>query len=190
MLRGFLLVALLGMAALLSGCATLSKAQCEAGDWYNLGVSDGARGLPISQIDEHVSACAEHGISVNRSLYEGGRTQGLQSYCRLDRAESDGRAGRTNYHACTGQFGVSFDRVFDAAEDVYRVQNDIIAANAEMDALLRRFTQDGISAEERASLKAAITNQQNAIEILQDRRLLEEQELRFIVRQEELRVGR
>jgi hypothetical protein len=185
MLRGLLGIGVLLFIGILAGCATLNKAQCEAGDWRNLGASDGGRGFPLSYIDEHITACKEHNISVNRQLYEAGRNEGLVSYCRLERAESEGRAGRTNHRVCGGSFGASFDLIYEAARDIYRVQTDIDVADARLDDLLRQVTTNGLTDAQRSEIRGEIFNVQGELGVLRDRMSLEERELRFLVTQEQ-----
>ena len=55
----FLLFAL----ALLAACATLNEDQCRAGNWYDIGVRDGANGRSLDFILQHAKACNEFGIA-------------------------------------------------------------------------------------------------------------------------------
>jgi hypothetical protein len=177
------------LVGLLASCATLNKAQCEAGDWRSLGISDGERGYPLSYLSDHISACAEHGISVNRELYAAGREEGLQSYCRLDRAESEGRAGRINYNSCQGDIGVAFNRIYREARDVRDIEQKIAVANGQMDKLLQQITLPDQTDEQRASLRSQISNLQGSIRVLEDERRLEERQLRNAYLEEEKRLG-
>lgn len=187
-MRHYLILITLLAAVVLSGCATLNKAQCEAGDWHNLGINDGANGLPASHINEHVSACAEHGISINRELYMAGRTQGLRQYCQLERAESDGRAGRTNFNSCTGDIGISFARVYDASREIFLLKQERNGLESSMDNLLRNITADGLTQDKRRAIKLRIEIEQDRMDLLADRISLQEQRLQFVYSQERSRL--
>ena len=90
------------MAALavlaLSGCATVSKSECQSGDWYDIGVRDGARGYGEERFLENAKACAKHGLSADRERWLDGRMRGLERYCTAQNgfavgAQNGGYAG-------------------------------------------------------------------------------------------------
>ncbi|HYD80827.1 MAG TPA: DUF2799 domain-containing protein [Paucimonas sp.] len=87
------LAAGLTAAALLGGCASLSKDECLSANWRQIGFSDGAKGLPNKQIEKHGKACAEHGVQVDLDEYLSGRQQGLQTYCQPANGFLVGRSG-------------------------------------------------------------------------------------------------
>ncbi len=136
MARLLLAIAALFLTAWLSGCATLTKSQCEAGDWRGIGVSDGVKGYATSRFGEHVKACAEHGITPSRQLYEAGHAEGLKVYCQLDRAADEGMADRPNYQVCTGELGVSFNRVYYEGRRVFTERQRIVEMKSELDDVL------------------------------------------------------
>lgn len=180
-----------GLAAIvaLSACATLSKAECQTGDWRGIGFADGNRGEPLSRIEDHMEACSEHGIAVDRQLYEAGRKEGLETYCRIDRAESEGRKGRPYHNVCEGETGVSFLAVYDEARDVHAVERDLQLVRSRLDTLIEQITASGLSKADRAGLRLEISTQQDRIRVLEDRIRLEEKELRFTYQREQARLA-
>lgn len=136
MARLLLAFAALFLTAWLAGCATLTKSQCETGDWRGIGVSDGMHGYATSRFDEHVKACAEHGITPSRQLYDAGHAEGLMVYCRLDRAADEGLANRPNYLVCTGELGVSFNRVYYEGRQIHTERQRLAEMKSELDDLL------------------------------------------------------
>jgi len=132
----FLVVSALFLTLWLAGCATLTKSQCEAGDWRGLGVADGIHGYAASRFDDHVKSCAEHGITPSRELYDAGRAEGLKVYCRLDRAADEGLANKPNYQVCTGELGVSFNLVYYEGRRVYTERQRIDDLKSELDSVL------------------------------------------------------
>ena len=48
-----------------------------AGDWQELGFKDGSKGANIDRVHKYTNVCAEHGVSVQSSLYSKGYEQGL-----------------------------------------------------------------------------------------------------------------
>lgn len=174
----------------LAGCATLSEAECQAGDWRSIGRADGANGRPLSYVGRHADACSDYGIAVNRDLYEAGREEGLQSYCRLDKAEAEGRRGRTNHHVCSGRMGASFDRVYDAARQVREAEQDVAVAESRLDGLLDRIDDPGLTDDERGRLRREILDLRLRIDFLRLDVRRAERNLRDVVRREELRLAR
>lgn len=86
--------------ALLSGCATLSKKECQQGDWYAIGLSDGENGYNASRIKDHSDACGEHQIRPDHAAYRRGRDQGLLSFCTARSGYHVGAKGSTYRNVC------------------------------------------------------------------------------------------
>lgn len=68
-------------AALLAGCETVSKEQCVAGDWSEIGRAHAAQGYPSSRFDDVIKDCGRHGITPDPQAYMSGWDQGVQLYC-------------------------------------------------------------------------------------------------------------
>lgn len=177
-------------ALVLASCATLSEAECEAGDWRAIGISDGANGYPPSYIDNHIEACSEYGVAVDRQLYLQGREQGLERYCTLETAERDGRRGRRNYGTCEGEMAVSFLLVHRAARSVSEAEAKIDSVDAEIDGLFSRLSNRELSDAERTSIMLEIDSVRRTRFSLERALLDAERDLAEIRREEELRLAR
>lgn len=189
MIRLTLAGAAVATIAVLAGCATMTKAECEAGDWRSVGMADGSNGRPLAYLDQHNAACADHGIPVNRQLYEAGRNDGLRVYCRLDRAEREGREGRTYYNVCTGDVGVGFNRVYLDAKAIHDIDRQVTSMRRELDALLDEMVIPGLSGDRLTRLRAEIRIAQNALNRLERDRSAAERQLALTRRQEEERLA-
>ncbi len=187
--RLILLACGLLLALVLAGCATLSEQECQAGDWRSIGRADGANGRPLSYLGRHNDACADYGVAVNRELYEAGREEGLRSYCRLGRAECEGREGSPNHHVCAGRMGVSFDRVYDAARQVHEAEQDVDVARARLDGLIDRIDDPDLTDEQRSRLRREILSLRLDMDLLRLDVRRAERDLRDVVRQEERRLA-
>ena len=108
----------------LSGCATLSRDQCQQGDWFGIGLADGQAGQAENRLDQHNKACAEYGIGVNPQHYLEGRAQGLNDYCRLENAFDSGLRGQRYQRVCPPAMDAAFDRYNAAAYEVYELRSD------------------------------------------------------------------
>ena len=91
-LKSITVIAGVSLLALM-GCASLSEDTCRAGDWEAIGLKDGARGASPDQIFRHASACNDHGIAPNKTLWDKGRTEGLKLYCTPRVAYEEGADG-------------------------------------------------------------------------------------------------
>ena len=138
--------ALLGVAlcalGLLAACATLTEEECRTGNWFDIGVEDGANGRLPGFLASHAEACADLGITPDRVAWEKGRQTGLPQYCTPARAYDVGRRGRDLSPACpVGQLpalesanarGQEWHRI---TERILDLEDDIRDINAELRSL-------------------------------------------------------
>ena len=123
----------------LAACATLSEDQCREGDWYAIGLNDGADGRSPDFIRNHAKACADYGVMPDRSLWEKGRQEGLALYCRPSRAWKEGARGRHLKPVCPPEIvprleranwrGLTYHRI---GEDINDAERDISQINSEL----------------------------------------------------------
>ena len=82
---------LLLMTTLLTSCTAMTKRECLGGEWHSAGEEDATRGRTKDRYTAHAGACSKHGIVADKSLYDSGYEQGLQSYCSHDNGLQTGR---------------------------------------------------------------------------------------------------
>ena len=87
--------------AALSGCESLTDAECVSADWYQIGVTDGAEGRGTDRIEAHRKACADVGVAPDAERWLAGRERGLRLYCTPAKAYEVGREGRSIRPGCT-----------------------------------------------------------------------------------------
>ena len=93
------LIFILSLLFFISACSTLSKKECQKGEWSNIGAKDAIKGYRAkSQLGQHNSACAKHNISPNNKLYYSGYATGLKTFCTRKKGFSYGADG-SEYHA-------------------------------------------------------------------------------------------
>lgn len=100
----------LALLLTLGSCATLSEAECRAGDWGLVGYEDGAQGRLPEFIAQHREACAEYGIPPDLDQYLAGRERGLVQYCTPQRAYDLGRQSRPVANVCPAAMSSQLDR--------------------------------------------------------------------------------
>ncbi len=131
--------AVLGLA-LLSGCASISREECQVGDWAAIGERDGADGrVADTQFGRHVSACAKVDIIPDRAAWEQGYATGLRSYCTPQTGLREGEAGRPYRNVCPSADEAGFLLGHDLGLSAYRQRARIEEIRREI-AQLQRFS--------------------------------------------------
>lgn len=87
------ILTIMGASLAITGCAGLSKAECQVADWYQIGAKDGANGHDWNRLAAHAKACAKVGVTPDRDTWERGRQAGLHSYCTPANAYRVGSQG-------------------------------------------------------------------------------------------------
>lgn len=97
-----LMVFVVPVLLMVPSCASLSKADCLYGDWYEIGLRDGLSGVESERFSAYVDTCARYGVRPDSSEYSKGRTKGLESFCTSSVGYSEGRMGRDYRYVCSG----------------------------------------------------------------------------------------
>lgn len=178
------------LLATLAGCATLSKSQCQTGDWRSVGEADGRAGYSTARYSEHNEACVKHGISVDRTLYNQGHAVGLRHYCTPDNAARVGLAGSSYNNVCTGEMGISFLRIYREANDVHSIDRDIDSLQNQIETLTEKLAQPSITQSERENIVSDIRSLNYDISRKMRDRAREDAELRQVLLEEQNRLSR
>ena len=80
MLR-ILITLMAGLSIALTGCATLSREECNSGDWHKIGLQDGSDGRLEDRFGKHAKACELDRSEVSKAAYMEAREKGLAIYC-------------------------------------------------------------------------------------------------------------
>jgi len=128
------LLRILGALAILGslgGCASMSKNECLAANWEDVGIRDGADGRPEEYLIQHSKACAKVNIVPDRGAWSHGREQGLDRFCVPYRAYQLGENGYGFDVAICRNYDQ--DRLFSAYEkgrDVNRLGGQLAPSTA------------------------------------------------------------
>jgi hypothetical protein len=121
-MRPALLMTLLATLAL-AGCASLSAKECRGGDWYSIGLRDGAAGRTEDYVAEHAAACQEHGITPDHERWLEGRERGLERFCTARNGYRIGEVGGSYQDVCFAGAEMEFRRGYDLGLRMNRVRS-------------------------------------------------------------------
>jgi hypothetical protein len=141
------------LALPLAGCATLNESECRGGDWYTIGVRDGANGRADERLLEHAKACAEYGVQPDRERWLEGRDAGLERYCTARNGLSIGEVGGPYNGVCFASAEDEFLRGYNLGRELNRVKGDLDAVENEIRILDGRLRQKELSEEERRRIE-------------------------------------
>jgi len=100
MKRSLYLLSILLMIGVISGCASMSKKDCQSADWHAIGHGDGARGIHYNNLAKHRQSCGKHEIVPDEAAYHAGWEQGIRNYCTSAQGYKAGTAGQAYRSIC------------------------------------------------------------------------------------------
>ena len=136
-----LLSASVALILVLSGCSSMSKNECLTVDWRTVGYEDGVDGYPADRIAIHRKACAKYGVSTDLALYQQGREQGLQEFCKPANGYRVGARGGSYPSVCPATLEPAFAAAFDSGHQLYVLQSRVSNADAQIDYKRRELHQ-------------------------------------------------
>lgn len=117
---------------ILSGCASLSKDECNNADWFLIGFEDGSRGKTLSTIGNHRKACARVGITPEFTQYESGHQKGVSHYCTAENGFALGEAGGAYNGVCAETTEAPFLQGYQAGKSRFDLRRMIEQASANL----------------------------------------------------------
>lgn len=123
-MRALLIASTLGLLVL-SGCATLSKNECQLADWYQIGYEDGASGYSDMRLADHRKACAKHGVQADTEMYAAGHGAGIERFCTPARGYREGENGNRYNAICPSELDGPFYAAYQAGREIYDAKSTI-----------------------------------------------------------------
>src|SRR4051812_45841958 len=145
--------AALAVLASLGGCASLSKSECLAANWEDVGIRDGANGRPEEYLIQHSKACAKVNVVPDRGAWLHGREQGLERFCVPYRMYQLGEYGSGFDAAICRNYDQ--DRLISAYEkgrDVNRYASQLASIDGEIAQIHDRLDDDDVDKKDRVTL--------------------------------------
>ena len=107
----------------LTGCATLSEKDCRGGDWYSIGLRDGAAGRTEDYVAQHTAACQKFGVEPAHERWLEGRERGLERFCTARSGYRIGEVGGSYEDVCFAGGEMEFRRGYDLGLRMNRVKS-------------------------------------------------------------------
>lgn len=119
-------------AIVVASCATMSKEECVASDWFAVGDRDGGGGASWVKIDAYTKVCAKAGVTPDAALYAKGRQQGLVRYCTESNGFYVGRSGHGYGNVCPAPAESAFLGGYADGERLYRATQRLETAKSDL----------------------------------------------------------
>jgi Protein of unknown function (DUF2799) len=119
----------------------MSKDECLAVDWREIGYEDGVAGYPGDHIAQHRKACAKYGVRADLGLYQQGRAQGLREFCQPANGYHIGVRGGGYAGVCPAELEQSFLAAFDSGHELYVLTARVSGAEAELESKRRELAR-------------------------------------------------
>lgn len=171
----FLNLVLVLLFAGLAGCAGMNAEECAATDWSAIGYEDGSRGYTADRFGNHRNACAKHGITPDFQAYQGGRADGLESFCQPGRGFSHGSNGGQYHGVCAADIEPAFLDAYRTGRQLYVLRSNVSSVNSQLYAAESALedTRNRVVAVELALINSETTTDQR-VEYLAELKILSE----------------
>jgi len=116
----------------LGGCAAVTKEQCVAGDWSELGEAHASVGKPTSHLDKVVKSCGKHGITPDTNAYLSGWHRGVQNYCTPLNGFTLGKQYKSKSPICPPALAGGFERAYQLGFVIWTAENRVDEAESEI----------------------------------------------------------
>lgn len=180
---------MVGGALMLGSCTTMSKDECLMGAWGSKGYQDGLSGYDPTRLDDHVAACAKHGVASNPTAYFSAREDGLRTYCTWQNGFVEGRKGNSYRGVCRPEEEAEFVPAWQDGREIHVADAALSSAEGalrsaisrirdrenKLEAKQRELRQSGLSDEQRREIRERINEVRGEIRrALNDAREAEE----------------
>jgi len=142
------------LLALLAGCATMNREQCQVADWRLVGYQDGVLGKSSATIGEYSRDCAEHAVVPDLEAWRAGHDEGLRQYCTGDNGFRLGQTGRSYSAVCPQGSAAAFREGFHQGRAIYLARSQLSDTHSKI--YKRRYAVDALEEDKRDKLSALV----------------------------------
>lgn len=139
-----------GVLALLQiSCASMSKEECQMGNWYDYGHRDASKGASSELFMEHSEACTKHGVSGNKEQYMAGFKEGLKEFCTPENGYQFGIGGGQYKNTCPPALHTKFNASYKKGKEIYDINSQIRSLESDVDRLSNNMVDPKLTTSER-----------------------------------------
>lgn len=124
------------------GCAPLSKDQCQAANWQQIGYQNGLKGRDAARFEEERRACAEHGLGADATGWKLGYAQGLGLYCRPEHGYDIGRRGESYGDVCPPDLDAQFRPAYEDGRQIAAIVSALDQRRTQRNDIAQRLAED------------------------------------------------
>lgn len=167
-------VILTSICIVLSGCSTISKSECLATDWQQIGLEDGKKGLGAFTNSSYQESCAKHNVEIDLIAYRQGHEQGVALFCQPENGFDLGKQAYQYTVMCPPDFigeyeiGYKFFLAYKNIDQVEQALNTNASTISKLEAGLNtaylRLNNDDLSISEENQLRQNIDSMSGQIE--------------------------
>ncbi len=154
------------------GCASISKEECEVGDWAAIGEKDGAKGVKSKKFYSYVKECKEFGITADKKAYDKGYNNGVKTFCTPSNGYDLGSKGRSNPNVCPKGMSAAFAAAHKKGMRIYDVKSQIKKKESKIESI-----NDQIAKMQDEMVSGRLTGPQVAMKSIKVDKLRQEQKL-------------
>ena len=149
------------LTLLTTGCSVKQiQLSCAQRDWYEIGRSDGAQGLPAVKLDGYRRECRGDLQGNNEMIYLNGRNAGLVEYCQPESGFQLGRAGQTYDRVCVATVEPPFLAAYARGLRARAIEQRGKDLDAEIETLSNQLLRtEGASAQRQLSVQLKLLRQ-------------------------------
>jgi len=157
----------------ISGCSSISQQECQLGDWYAIGKTDGEQGIAASQFRTYQKECSKHGLNSDYPAYQRGHAAGAIQFCQYDNGIAWGQQGKSYNTLCVGALEAEFKLGYERGRNWYKAKlalenlQQVLARNKDtIRSLEQRMDEntDLIGTESDQSVKAHLKKENRSLQ--------------------------
>ena len=162
---------ILGSVLLFTACSNtvkLTRAECEATHWNQLGLEDGTAGSEQTTLKKRVQDCVEYQTSPDLTAYQSGYEKGLSRYCVYSKGVALGQSGKDFNNVCAQFEYVLFGSGWMIGNSKYKLKQELEDLSKHLsttEAKLRSIESQVTTANVSASAKSEQEHSKAELEI-------------------------
>ena len=106
----------------------MTKQECRASDWHEVGLSDGAHGKPHSMFNKYLKACKKVSVAPDEGAWLAGHKRGARQYCTPAYGFLFGRNGHAYHGICEPDQEPAFLQVYLLGVKEYGLKSRVSSA--------------------------------------------------------------